>query len=657
MFHKISQRKRTKDIKNILYSRYYRALEDIKNKRPRLYIDKKQIEFLKTRLDIYPYSKFWNYIQYLADIYCNQTPPEDLSGYDDNTVRGLGNKLYYLSAAYVLTDDTKYLDGAKKWMDALCTYPDWCSNEDLGAAHILFGMSICYDWLYDLFTEEDRLKYRNKMRHHANIFYDLLYNKDIWWAENYLQNHNYVNTTALAITGIVLYDEVEETVKWLYIAKKNFDIVLRVLSPDAASLEGCPYWGYGLEALLRYFIAMEKVFGWKYYLNHNFFYKAWFYRLHMSTPNFVEVINYADSSTYDWHGPGYMLRGLGREYDNGGIGNWLSEELETVANEAGRSSPHTQWFDIFWYDERKLPYFSKKLSTFAYFNDLDIVVNRKSWDRYDTTNYLQFFKCGYPSGKLAKQKSIEKGSGHVHPDEGNFLLWAYGKWLIVDEGYTYNKQSLDHNIIVPNGQCQLGGDRRWFSTSEVQNNNGDAKIIFISNKFNYKYIVGDATNIYPAGADLASWVRTIIFLPKGYLVVRDDVQLNSNGYVDSYLHFNIDGELTDEEDYFLFSVDDVRLEVYDALGIPSTSTINREFKNYLVHGNGRDDLYLKQTFTDIQSYIHVRILRPYSINLTSPGQFNIKQSNENVLEFEDDYLSVMIDFNNKNANVFEKIIF
>ncbi len=84
---------------------------------------------------------------------------------------GLGDKVPYMAIAYLITEDPKYITGAIKWMDAFTTYNVWgATNDDLGAAHTLYGMALGYDWLYSKLSPVDRLKYEQTMINHL-LFY------------------------------------------------------------------------------------------------------------------------------------------------------------------------------------------------------------------------------------------------------------------------------------------------------------------------------------------------------------------------------------------------------------------------------------------------------------------------------------------------------
>jgi hypothetical protein len=149
------------------------------------------------------YSTYWNHVRKKADQIVTESPPADSSLFDDNLIRSLGWKLPYVALAYLITGEERYGLAARKWMNAFVSYPHWASDTDIGAGNILSDMSLTYDWLFSFFTPEERNLYREKLQYHANIFYKLLTEKGIYWA-NPTNAHNATNVMGLGFAGLAL---------------------------------------------------------------------------------------------------------------------------------------------------------------------------------------------------------------------------------------------------------------------------------------------------------------------------------------------------------------------------------------------------------------------------------------------------------------------
>lgn len=502
----------------------------MRNKRPRLFLDDNRIQYIKSRLGTYPYSKFWTSIKGRADKYITESPPIDASNYTDSSIRNFGNKLPYMALAYLFTKDNKYLRGVKTWMNALCSYPNWASDTDLGAAHILEGMALAYDWLYNQFTADERKKYREKITHHAEIFYWGLINKNLWWANYYLDNHNYVNTTALSSAGLALYGEQGEAESWIIVARNNFQEVLSALSPDGASHEGVAYWSYGTRALLKYFMVFEPVFGLTDVKNNSFFKNTARFRLYASLPDFKDNVDFGDSCRWDFSGPGNTLHALASIFRDGHA-QWLAEQIE---NARGASAKFL-WSEIILYDSSVAMLPPDALPKTAYFDNIGIVISRSDWS---SDAIWTFFKAGPHMGHLAEDKGYYLDNGHMHPDEGNFLLWAFGKWLIVDDGYVNIKRTRNHNVLLFNDKGQIGEGKDFFDTTAALEYKPTASINYHDIQSNYIYLVAEIEDMYPPDAGVRKWERHFIFFQKGFVVIRDIVKMDNLGKIESLVHFD-----------------------------------------------------------------------------------------------------------------------
>lgn len=498
---------------------------------PRLYITTDKINYIKAKLAEYPYSKFWDITKKKADEYSAEEIPPTINQMSDGTIRQYGDRISFMALAYLLTEEDKYLDGTRRWMNALTSYKNWASNTDLGSAHLLFGMSIAYDWLYDKWSENERLRFRQKISKQASILYRALTKEKVWWTrtEYLMQNHNYTNVMSIAIAGIALQGEAPEVNKWLASAENNFQRVLQLLSPDGASHEGVGYWGYGMESLLKYYLASPKVNRNNLLQNTPYFQNASKFRLYASLPGYKENVDFADSPRFDWYGPGYILRALSSVFKDGHA-QWLADRIEKARGVNTTSS----WLNLIWFDESVTPIAPDELPAFSYFDNLGIFISRSDWS--DDATWV-FFKAGPSQGKLAESKGIYTGS-HIHPDAGNFLLWAHGEWLIIDDGYTYKKRTENHNVLLFNGIGQLGEGNKWFDPSAAKKHNATSKITHIDLQPEYQYLVAEIDEMYPPEAGIKKWSRSFIWQPPNTLVIHDEINTTNTMTATEKVHFS-----------------------------------------------------------------------------------------------------------------------
>jgi hypothetical protein len=214
---------------------------------------------------------------------------------------------------------------------------------------------------------------------------------------------------------------------------------------------------------------------------------------------------------------------------------WLAEAIERA-----RGGKHgSSWLDLLWYNEEVKAESPDGLHRTAFFENFGMFFGRTGWS--DDAVWA-FFKAGPYQGHRAQSRNVYVG-GHVHPDEGNFLLWAFGKWLIIEDGYVLKKRTENHNVLLFNACGQLGEGRQAFDGRAVAESGGTSRIIYRKMELRYQYLVAEIGDMYPPQAGVRHWVRTFVLLPGGLIVLRDEVDLSHSGTVRSLIHFAPGGQL------------------------------------------------------------------------------------------------------------------
>jgi hypothetical protein len=132
--------------------------------------------------------------------------------------------------AYAIERDPRYLAAAKKYMDAAVSYDVWGysfnkPNVDLAAGHLLYGLGMGYDLLYNDLTPAEREKYRNKLAKQAQLLADY-YKPKPGRSYSYSQNHVFIPIAGLAVAAYALYDEVPNAPQWAALSRAIYDRVL-----------------------------------------------------------------------------------------------------------------------------------------------------------------------------------------------------------------------------------------------------------------------------------------------------------------------------------------------------------------------------------------------------------------------------------------------
>lgn len=507
------------------------SLAEVRGVHPRLYWDAARIAELRESLDT-THAGLWRELRALADRAVKRGPPgyreqDGSSGDEQLWQREVGNAMPVLAMAYVLSGQRQYLESARNWALASCSYKTWglgrIDGMDLATGHQLFGLGIVYDWCYSELDEDSRRTIRETIERRGTAMFEAGATGKAWWGRSYLQNHLWVNACGLAVAGCAVFDEVPVAELWLGFALDKFRRTMDALGADGASHEGVGYWEYGVEYLLKFMVlARER-------LSVDLFDHAWWrctarYPLYLSLPRSAWtrsncIVDIADCPRSHWYGPDYLLRKLAAEYRDPHA-QWLAQQIDD-ADVAAQGAP---WLNLLWYDPTLPAESPATLPTLHHFDDLDIVSARSDWSGRES---LVVFKCGPFLGHQAVQQfSYDPGGGHVHPDANHFVLFGAGEWLIRDDGYRA-KWTGQHNTLLVDGRGQLGEGQQWFRGSEPLAVKARPKIIRADATPTLDCLVGEAAEAYPADLGLERFRRYLLFLKPDTLIVADDIRLKT----------------------------------------------------------------------------------------------------------------------------------
>lgn len=501
----------------------------IEKTRPRLYVSDAKLNKLKNMTRIKPYSDYWASVYKKTSHFLKPNIKYLLNRkLDESSIRFIGDRLPYLALSYLISEEQRFLLESKRLSFELIRLNNWASNKDIGAAHILFGLSIMYDWLYKHLSLKERQTIKEALIKHANILSFELKNAKIWWAKQHslLQNHNHVNAMSIAVAGIALLGEYEGADEWIELAEKNFDQVMRLLPEDGAHHEGVSYWSYSMDALLKYYLAVGVYDNYSKLRMIKYIQNAYRFRLHASLPGFEEHANYSDSLTKDYKGPGYLLRAIASIYCQPRA-QWLANTIEKA-----RTNRNYSWQDLIWHDKTVISAEQNNMKDHAFFPEIGLFIKRTSWDR----NAIWFMYKGGPlQGKKALEKRIYAG-GHVHPDGGHISLWKEGRWILSDDGYVFKKRTSNHNTLIINNNGQVGEGKKWFDKYAQEKVGTRAEIIEYIEGEGYEFIESELAGLYPIGTKLQSFKRGAFITSRGLILVVDKIRLGERKIVQRLFH-------------------------------------------------------------------------------------------------------------------------
>lgn len=496
-------------------------------------MDAGRLAVLKGRLQTPPYDTFWAYTLGRAKNLLHETPPTGLESFDDNTLRPLGDKLPWLAMAYAFTGDEAFAEKALAWMDLFALAPKWGSDKDVGAAHVLFGMAVAYDWLHGAIAAEKRLRFRKAMARRAETLDDLLKNKGAWWARDPLQNHNHACAMALVAAGAALEGEIPSAGRWLQDGFEDIELVLQVMPRDGASFAGVGYWSYSLDSLLKGIMAAAPQRGLSEAKNSPYLRNTAMFRLYASLPGYAQCVDYADSPRIDYKGPGHQLRALARIFKDSRA-QWLADRIESARGSNAKFS----WLDILWYDPSVRPKSPEDLPTYRWFPDLGLLLSRTSWTG---EGRLAWFKAGPAQGRAALNRGLWTGA-HIHPDAGSYGLYSRGDWVVQDDGYVERKLTSNHNTLIigplrlDTGMGQLGEGGKWLKAQALKQYGADAETLSVDLKDAGQIIRTELAGMYPPEAGLRSFERAFAVIDASIVLVRDIVETRNAETVQDLVH-------------------------------------------------------------------------------------------------------------------------
>jgi len=518
---------------------------------PRVYVTAKEIELLRQRART-THRELWQ--QVLAGVRALKADPPPAPAQKRREQNDVGIAIAEAALVYKVEGDRKYLEAAKRFMDAAVSYDIWGyannkPNVDLAAGHLLYGLGWGYDLLYNDLTESERTRYRDKLIKQARIMAEYFKPRN-GRTYAYSQNHTFIPIAGLGVAAYALYGETPEAAGWASLSRAIFDRVLATYSQDGYYYEGFEYWIFSTPWLIHYIDAHLHATGEDLYDQAGFRAMPQ-YVAHSMLPTGNYVFDFGDI----FEGP-LTRAGEGDEYPRthpGGRFNTNYNLLYRLAqrfhsSEAQGIAAWLKGFDqvnaedywsLIWYEPAIKSVPIEKQPTSYYFRDHDVAYWRSSWSK-DATAVA--FKCGPSEGHHTLQLLTEfpdwrLSSGHAHPDANSFIIFANGKYLTGDTGYAGVPKTEHHNTLLFGGKGQAKEGMGHDAFAEVDYGRlNRVRLTEVKAGSDSVRFVGDATFAYEPGVGVKKFVRTFDYRTGEGFSVLDEVQIESPTVVTSVIH-------------------------------------------------------------------------------------------------------------------------
>jgi len=422
-------------------------------------------------------------------------------------------RVFYLSYAYRITGDEKYLHKAEKEMLAVSAFSDWNPSHFLDVAEMTMGMAIGYDWLNDRLSAESKQIILNAiLKKGIEPSLDSKYNGFLKATHNW----NQVCNGGMAFGALAIADEHPD------IARQIIDRALATISlpmedykPDGAYPEGYSYWGYGTSFNVLFLSAMEKAFSSDFGLSQipGF----------LKTPAFREHMMGVTGVCYNWGdcGPNASLSPAmfwfaQKNRDPSLL--WMEKSFLDKEDYSAFTGDRLLPAAIIWGREISLAKVSQPASmVYVGQGPSPVALMRTSWS--DPNGIYLGFKVGSAS------------VNHAHMDIGSFIMESDGVRWASDFGMQ-DYESLESKGIQLFGRTQEA--QRWtvFRLNNFVHNtltvdgalqrvSGFAMIDQFSDKADFPFAISNLSSVYDG--QLVSATRGVGIVDNSYVVVKDEL--------------------------------------------------------------------------------------------------------------------------------------
>jgi hypothetical protein len=415
-----------------------------------------------------------------------------------------GRQLQSLAQYAMLTGDPTAVAQAKQLALEACRWdPEGGSAMrlgDIGAHHLLRGLSWCYDVACDAMTPNERETLRKIIVQRAAQFHQRLNP----FRGSEANNHSWLQTLALGEAGLVLAGDQAEAAEWVEFSRQLFlGRFLCCLGYQGDNNEGIGYWSYGLGFVIEYADLMKAVCGIDLF-QHPWLRQTARFPMYCAPPG-AWAVSFADTGM-----PNHGTRGPA-----------MTKHVGMLAVRTG--DPYALWYSGAREPVGGLtPKAPTDLPASIHYRHIGVVI----------------FNTSLVDGAAGATVALHSGrywAGHQHPDQNHFVIHAYGEKLAIDGGYydwygsphfkAYSMNTLAHNTLLVDGQGQAACTK-----------GADGRILDYLDTPGYGYTTGDASAEKIYGGAVRRFERRLLFIKPGFVVVHDLVEAPHAARFDWLLH-------------------------------------------------------------------------------------------------------------------------
>ena len=481
------------------------------------------------------------------------------------TSRRVMNRVYTLALLYHLDGEQRYAERAWQELAAAASFQDWNTRHFLDTAEMTHAFAIGYDWLYDVWTPEQRATLRQAMVEKGLTPALKLYRAHSSWTKMH-HNWNQVCNGGIGMGALALA-EVEPQIagEILHDAMESIQIAMAEFAPDGAWKEGPGYWNYATLYNVVFLAGLQTALGTDFGLSGmGAFNQTGLFPIYLTGP-LGRTFNYADGGDHAIYAP--QLFWLARQFKQP-ICAW---------HERRTSTPSA--LDVLWYDPAGTSPKAAGLPLNKCFRDAEVAVLRSDWEN--------------PQALFVGFKAGDNKANHSHLDLGSFVFDAAGVRWAMDLG------SDDYNL-----PGYFGGQRWNYYRLRAEGQNtllinpgqgpdqdpaANTRIIRFAANRKRSFAIADLTPAY--GKNARQVWRGIALLDRDKVLVQDEIQADKP--VDLWWFMHSAASVRIENDGHtatlqqlgaqlraeILSPPDATFQIMDAQPLPTSPHPERQAKN------------------------------------------------------------------------------
>lgn len=378
---------------------------------PRLYLSKERIDVIKRQLR--SDAEFRSWYEDLREMGAGmlQREPLDYEIRDGLRLLHVASRVrdlvHTLGLLYHIEGDRRYVDRIWQEMQTAAQFPDWNPRHFLDTAEMTQAFAVAYDWLYHVWTAEQRRVLRRALVEKGLDAALSAYEQGARWTRmEHIYNWGQVTNSGIALGALaVLEDEPELASRLLHEALRRLPASMSHYAPDGGWMEGVHYWDFASRYTTYALDALGHTYGTDFGLSDlPGFSRTGLFPIYMTGPSQTSF-NHSDSWLRDAGGPQLF---------------WMAGRFgcaPCARHQKKHLSRHP--INLIWYtpDVAALAAEDWRLPLDHHFEASHVALFRSSW--HDPDALFVGFKGG------------DTDASHAHLDIGSFLLEADGvRWAI-----------------------------------------------------------------------------------------------------------------------------------------------------------------------------------------------------------------------------------